>query len=54
MKKITLETTKVDGKIYYELLVDGKGVSGTYVFEIILKNWMDLKQKFVLLGEGVK
>ena len=45
MKKITLETTKVGGVLFYELKVDGKPHQGTYVFENALSEWINLKDK---------
>ncbi len=45
MNKITLETSKVEGKIYYKILVDGNIHAGTYVFETALSNWIELKGK---------
>jgi len=45
MKKFSWEISKVNGKTYHEILVDGKGVSGTYVFEIALETFLRYKTK---------
>lgn len=53
MKMITLETSMVDGELYYQLKVDGNGYSGAYCFENILADWMKLKDKLQFAKLGI-
>ena len=46
MKKVTLEITEVEGKLYYQIFKDGVGVCGTYVFENATNDLIDLKFEF--------
>lgn len=46
MKKITMEITKVEGKLYYQIFKDGKGVCGTYVLQNALGDMIDFNFEF--------